>query len=249
MSGNYGEEREAQASVIQARHWSREEAERAVGLALLVVRAGARDSLGWWEDEALTEAGAFALRRIFPRDPRRVAVRLAFRAARERHSGVLASAGVGLLDSFRQRFQELHGSPWEKRRKVGRAVNEASAVLHHLDPRTYPHADSWARSLGQGRADVTPNLLAERTFELAARRKPGQALMFVVDEVGQYISRSVDKMLDLQAVVQAFGVAGKNRVKAKKAISPCWVVATSQEKLDEVVTALDSKKVELARRT
>jgi hypothetical protein len=91
----------------------------------------------------------------------------------------------GLLEPFRQCFERLHGSPWEKRRKVGRAVNEASAVLHHLDPSTYPQADSWARSLGQGRADVTPNLLAERTFELAERRKPGQALMFVVDEVGQ----------------------------------------------------------------
>jgi hypothetical protein len=100
MSGNYGEEWGAQASVVQPRYWAREEAERAVGLALLVVRAGARDSLGWWEDEALTEAGAFALRRIFPRDARRVAVRLAFRAARERHSGVLASAGVGRVTTL-----------------------------------------------------------------------------------------------------------------------------------------------------
>src|SRR5260370_42209248 len=81
MSGNYGEERVAQASVIQPRHWSREEAEHAGRLALLVVRAGARDSLGWWEDEALTEAGAFALRRIFPRDPRRVAGGVAVWAA------------------------------------------------------------------------------------------------------------------------------------------------------------------------
>ena len=65
-----------------------------------MVRAGARDSLGWWEDEALTKAGAFALRRIFPREPKRVAVRLAFRAAGERHSGVLASAGVGRVTTL-----------------------------------------------------------------------------------------------------------------------------------------------------
>ena len=38
----------------------------------------------------------------------------------------------GLLDKFRARFQELYKRPWETRRKLGRAVNEASAVLTHL---------------------------------------------------------------------------------------------------------------------
>ena len=54
-------------------------------------------------------------------------------------------------------------------------------------------------------------------------------------------------MLDLMGLVQAFGVVGNNRVKQKKAISPFWIVVTSQEKLNEVVDALDSKKIELAR--
>ena len=93
----------------------------------------------------------------------------------------------------------------------------------------------------------TPNLLAERAFELVSRRRPGHALIFIIDEVGQYVSRSVQKMLDLQAVVQAFGREGKNRVSRKQAIAPCWIVVTSQEKLNEVVDALESKKIELAR--
>lgn len=153
----------------------------------------------------------------------------------------------GLLEDFRKNFEAMHGKRWEERRKLGRAINEASAVLNKLDPITYPGADSWAKSLGQGRADITPNLLAERAFELAGRRRPGQALIFIIDEVGQYVSRSVEKMLDLQAVVQAFGREGKNRVNRKQAIAPCWIVVTSQEKLNEVVDALDSRKIELAR--
>lgn len=155
--------------------------------------------------------------------------------------------GDGLLKQFCEKFQARHGKPWEIRRKLGRAVNEASAALHDLDPNNYTQEDSWARGLGQGRADVTPNLLAERAFELAACRKPKQALVFVIDEVGQYVSRSVDKMLDLQAVVQAIGKEGKNRVTRRQAVAPFWIIVTSQEKLNEVVTALDSKKVELAR--
>jgi hypothetical protein len=154
----------------------------------------------------------------------------------------------GRLAEFERRFEEVFGEPWRRRRKLGKAINEASRVLHDLDPQTLPTADSWARTLGkEGRADITPNLLAERAFDLAARRKPGHTLVFVIDEVGQFVARSVDKMLDLQAVVQAFGVVGKNRVKARQAVAPCWIVVTSQEKLNEVVDALDSKKVEFAR--
>jgi len=156
--------------------------------------------------------------------------------------------GDGRLDEFCKLFEEAYGKPWKIRRKVGLGINEASAVLNKLDPRTYPSADSYAKSLGEkGRADITPNKLAERAFDLAERRMRGKALIFIIDEVGQYVSRSIDKMLDLQAVVQAFGKVGYNRVKQKKATAPFWIVVTSQEKLNEVVDALDSKKIELAR--
>ncbi len=151
------------------------------------------------------------------------------------------------LERFEKEFQSGYNEPWRKRRQMGLAINEASATLHRMDPQTYPSTDSYAIATGKGRADVDPNKLARRAFELAGRRAPGKALIFVVDEVGQYVSRSVEKMLDLQAIVQALGVEGRNRTERREAISPFWLIVTSQEKLDEVVTALDSKKVELAR--
>jgi len=154
--------------------------------------------------------------------------------------------GDGKLELFQTTFNQLHGKPWSERRRRGLAPNEAGAVLSKMDSVTYPTADSYWQG-NKGRADISANKLAERAFELMARRYPGKALIFIIDEVGQYVSRSVDKMLDLQAVVQAFGVEGRNRTEAKKAVSPSWIVVTSQEKLDEVVTALDSKKIELAR--
>ncbi|NIA10071.1 MAG: BREX system P-loop protein BrxC, partial [Nitrospiraceae bacterium] len=157
--------------------------------------------------------------------------------------------GRGELEEFVELYEKTYiKHPWKKAKKFGRAISEASRILHEMDSVTYPHADSWSNSLGKGgRADITPNLLAERSFELMARRRKDQALIFVIDEVGQYISRSVDKMLDLQAVVQAFGRDSKNRVKAGKAIAPTWIIVTSQEKLDEIVSSLDSKKIEMAR--
>lgn len=74
-----------------------------------------------------------------------------------------------------------------------------------------------------------------------------KALTFIIDEVGQYVARSADKIEDLRAVVEQFGKVGKNLLKAKKIDAPAWIIVTSQEKLEEVVAALDSKRVELAK--
>jgi len=98
-------------------------------------------------------------------------------------------------------------------------------------------ADSWVKAV-KNRLTSPPGKLAERANELMKRRRPGQALMFVVDEVGQFVARDVQKMLDLQAVVQSLGVKGRGKH---------WIVVTSQEKLGELVSGLDDKKIELAR--
>src|SRR5207245_2349609 len=82
------------------------------------------------------------------------------------------------------------------------------------------------------------NTFATRAIELLARRGGGATrLVFVVDEVGQYVARSIDRMLDLQGVAEAF----------QKKQGPLWLVVTSQEKLEDVVDSLESRRLELAR--
>lgn len=149
----------------------------------------------------------------------------------------IALEAAGELEEFEKRFQAKYGKPWrEARRRTIFAFNQASTILHEMHPETYPAPDSWARS--RPKVDITPNLFAQRTLELMSRRAPGRTLVFVVDEVGQYVGRSTDKMLDLQGVVQALGRVGKGRI---------WVMVTSQERLDEVVSNLDGTRVEYAR--
>ncbi len=154
--------------------------------------------------------------------------------------------GEGQLDAFKARFRELHGKEWNDRKHlIAFALNEASAVMHNLDPQTYPLADSWAKTRREIHVDA--NLIADRAFELMRRRRPGQALIFIVDEVGQYVARHVDRMLDLQGIVQALGRAGKNWVQQGKGPFQAWLAVTSQEKLSEVVDALGDRRIELAR--
>jgi hypothetical protein len=126
-------------------------------------------------------------------------------------------------------------------------MNRASAVLYELDKSTYPQADSWAKAQAQKRIEVSPGFLVAKTFDLIRRRIPGKAITFVIDEVGAYVAHSADRMADLRSVVEEFGKESRNRVKARSAPGPVWVIVTSQEKLDEVVSAIGSKRVELAR--
>ncbi len=135
---------------------------------------------------------------------------------------------------------------WQQVRKGAQRVQRASAALNVVDPGTYPTPDSWSASL-QSKSDMTIRTLVERTFDLTARRLPGHAVAFIIDEVGQYVARSAEKIENLRAVVEQFGKESKNRVLAGQAVAPVWIVVTSQEKLDEVVAAIDDKRVELAK--
>ncbi len=136
---------------------------------------------------------------------------------------------------------------WETIRTGAQKLSRASAVLHQLDPKTYPSPDSWAHAQRNRDTSISVSKVVERTFELWRRRRPGKALVFIIDEVGQHVARSGDKIEDLRATIEEFGKVGKNLLKARKITAPCWIVVTSQEKLDEVVAAIDSKRVELAK--
>lgn len=144
----------------------------------------------------------------------------------------------GRLQAFEAAYTEQYSTDWNlDKLKPAIALQRASATMHRLEPQTYPTADSW-RAAAQSRADITPNLLAERCELLVKRRRPGRTLVFVVDEVGQFVARDIQKMLDLQAIIQALGRVGRGKI---------WMVVTSQEKLTELVGGLDDRRVELAR--
>ena len=153
----------------------------------------------------------------------------------------------GKLDAFIQKCNEIYPEGWQKVRKGAQKVSRASRVLHEIDSGTYHTPDSWAHTQRTRETVVTVKTVVERTFELMGRRRPGKAIVFIIDEVGQHVARSGDKIEDLRATVEEFGKIGKNLTKSRKIAAPCWIIVTSQEKLDEVVAAIDSKRVDIAK--
>lgn len=74
------------------------------------------------------------------------------------------------LDQFKEVYSALFKKDWDvEKGKVAFAMQQASRVMHELDPHTFPTVDSW-REAARNRADITPGLLAERCKELIARR-------------------------------------------------------------------------------
>lgn len=146
--------------------------------------------------------------------------------------------GENKLDQFKKTFETLYEKNWDREKgKVAFAISWASRVMHKMEPQTYATPDSWSQA-AINRADITPNVLADRCKLLMGRRRPGKSLTFVIDEVGQFVARDIQKMLDLAGLVQSMGRVGRGKM---------WIVVTSQEQLNELVAGLDEKKVELAR--
>ena len=144
----------------------------------------------------------------------------------------------GDLDAFKAAYQREFDQEWDEHKNTfSISLGEASAVIHKLYPNRYATPDSWVLAT-QDKADITAGKLAERCRDLMERRRESKNLVFVIDEVGQFVARDVQKMLDLQGVVQSLGRISRGKT---------WLIVTSQEKLTELVSGLDDTRVELAR--
>jgi hypothetical protein len=97
--------------------------------------------------------------------------------------------GEKRLDTFIHTCYQLYMEGWGKVRKGAQKLSRASTVLHKLDSTTYPSADSWAHAQRNRDAVITVSKVVKRTFELMGRRRPGKALVFIIDEVGQHVAR------------------------------------------------------------
>lgn len=144
----------------------------------------------------------------------------------------------GLLPAFEAEVDRIVGKAgaWRERRRTAFARNEASQAVHRLRPDTFPSPDSLARTLQEPELDA--DAIAERALKLMQRRAPhARRLLFVVDEVGQYVARDVRRIHDLMGLAHA----------VQKKRGQIWLIVTSQEKLEDVVENLEGSRIELPR--
>lgn len=148
------------------------------------------------------------------------------------------------VDLCRKRYRE----DWEKVRKGSQKFTRASALLHELDPESNPSSDSWLQSVKDHPfKQLEVGKIIDRCYELCAVRQPGKACVFIVDEMGQYVARSGEKLENLRAVVEQFGKVGLERKKKGLAPAPAWIIVTAQEKLQDVYNYIASSRIDLPK--
>ena len=135
-------------------------------------------------------------------------------------------AKKGKLDQFHLAFQNVSGSSW---------VDERDAYHFRADQL----AEALSQTLGQSRESLSkwlddPEANFPLTIENFAKwvkehlesKGSDHRIIFLVDEVGQFIGQDTGLMLSLQTITENLGTVCGGRA---------WVVVTSQEEIDAVI--------------
>lgn len=130
----------------------------------------------------------------------------------------------GRTDAFRAKFKEVNGSDWEEARDAF-AFFEDDIVEVLMD--TLGMSETAARNWFNGTetADMSIEQLVKEIKEYIDSKGKDFRLLFMIDEVGQYIGSDGSLMLNLQTIVEEIGSRCGGRV---------WVMVTSQEAIDSI---------------
>lgn len=114
-----------------------------------------------------------------------------------------------------------------------------SSIRSDFDFNQYEIAEKYAEVMGMSadeankifdnRRDtyqVSPESFAQRIQEYIEKRGNDHHVVFLIDEVGQYIGNNGSLLLNLQSIVEELGVHTNGRA---------WVICSSQEAIDDVV--------------
>jgi hypothetical protein len=152
----------------------------------------------------------------------------------------------GKLLALQELCRSEYNQEWREVRKSSQKLVRSSALLNRLDARSYTMADAWINQVkAQPSGRLSIKELVEKSFDLCEIRRPGKAMAFIVDEAGQQLEQGGDRLENLRAVVEQFGNASLERLKAGRIPGPAWIVVTAHETLGEVGNYPGSSSVDL----
>jgi hypothetical protein len=139
--------------------------------------------------------------------------------------------GKAKLRAFHDAYRELTGTEWIAERDAYELNRDQVALaLSRALGQSVASCEKWIDG-AEDNFSLTVESFARRVREYLDSRGPGHRLIFLVDEVGQFIGGDTSLMLNLQTIVEELGVLCRGRA---------WVVVTSQEDIDAVLGELRS---------
>ncbi|MEN1966611.1 BREX system P-loop protein BrxC [Lentibacillus sp. N15] len=138
----------------------------------------------------------------------------------------------GKYEAFKQAIYDQNGKPWDEfRLKILLRKKKVIQALVNIgyDEDTAQSFFNMSRDWFSVNADRVAHLVAD----YCKKQGPEYRIVFLADEVGQYLGTNTSLMLNLQTITERLGDICKGQA---------WVIVTSQEKLEATVSDLDSTK-------
>ena len=131
----------------------------------------------------------------------------------------------GRYAEFKEKFEAEYGEPWEDSRQDFDFIQDTIVdVLTAMDFMSEQAARNWCeKAVEPYRISIED--FAKRVKAYIDRKGNNQHVVFLVDEVGQYIGDDSKLMLNMQTVTEELGKECNGKV---------WVIVTSQQDIDSV---------------
>lgn len=132
---------------------------------------------------------------------------------------------LGKTEEFRKVFEAKKGKPWKEQRKVF-AFNGKYIVPTLMEVLDISEEDAQHWFNDKTAVDFSIARLVEDIKSYVKRQPENFRLLFMIDEVGQYVGTDTDMLLNLQSLAEKIGSECDGKV---------WVICTGQEAIDEII--------------
>ena len=131
----------------------------------------------------------------------------------------------GRYDEFKAAFEEEYGEPWESSRQDFDFIQDSVVdALVSMDFMSEAAARNWCEKAVEPYT-ISIEDFAKRVKSYIERKGNNHHVVFLVDEIGQYIGEDSKLMLNLQTVTEELG---------KECMGKAWVIVTSQQDIDSI---------------
>ena len=131
----------------------------------------------------------------------------------------------GKTEEFRRVFAEVDGTEWlETRASYAFKQDSVVEALKRVLGMSEASANTWFD--GSETIQTSIAQLVSEIKEYVSSKPDGFRLLFMIDEMGQYVGADLNLLLNLQSLVEEIGTKCREKV---------WVICTGQEAVDEII--------------
>ena len=131
----------------------------------------------------------------------------------------------GKYEDFKNAFLELRGREWEDSRHQFRFIQDyVCKALVKIDYMSMEAAKNTCESFTSP-YNMDISTFAKMIGDYIKKKGNNHHVIFLVDEIGQYIGEKIDLMLNLQTVAEDLGTECKGKA---------WIIVTSQQDIDSI---------------